>query len=301
MNAYWLLGVLAIISVIAGVWAVLVVRACNKRRLQTETYGLICDMPEGVGISILCSGACDASWVERLLSDEYIYYEVIVVLDAREHSILFEELQRRYHLFRGGAIPESEVPVSGIRALYRSRNRCFRRLVLVDSCQCSAEMAWNVALTVASYDYLLPLLGREELLSGSILRLVAEVGEVDEKEKWLIRTKIGEPIVLVYREAVVSAGGFDTRWMRKIPLRCRVTLWEPMIYNNHERQTRSLFSTIAILITAGVTAVAIGGGVWWLAAVGATLLWIQTVVIYAKTWIVETVDRECRQGICRAD
>lgn len=294
MNEYLLFGIFVVVSVFAGVWLMSVVRACNKRRLLTETRGAICDMSGGVGVSILCGRAYDIVWIERLLSEEYVCCEVIIVLDACEKPALFEELYRRYHLFRGGAIPVSEVTTSEIRALYRSRSRCYRRLVLVDALQCSVEMAWNTALTVASYDYLLPLFGREELLSGTILRLVAEVGEVEQNEKRLICTAIGEPIILVSREAVVSAGGFETHWTRTIPRRYRVTLWEPMTRGNDCRRQKGAFQTVITLAMVAAIVVAIGLEVWWLAAMGATLLWIRAVTIYAKAMIIETIETECR-------
>ncbi len=294
MNEYLLFGMFVAVSVFAGVWLMSVVRARNNRRLLTETRGSICDMSGGVGVSILCGRTYDIAWIERLLSEEYICCEVIIVLDVCEQPALFEELYRRYQLFRGGAIPASEVTTSEIRALYRSRSRCYRRLVVVDALQCSVELAWNTALTVASYDYLLPLFGREELLSGTVLRLVAEAGEVEQNEKRLIRTAVGEPIMLVSREAVVSAGGFETHWIRTIPRRCRVTLWEPMTRGNGCRRQHGAFQMMTILAMVAVIVVAIGIGVWWLAAMGATLLWIRVVMIYAKAMIIETIETECR-------
>ncbi len=297
MSIYWLVGivgVLTIISTIAGMWLVLVARACNKRRLLTETHGLICDMSGGAGISILCGEVRSIAWIERMLSDEYSYYEVIVVLDACEKPVWFEELQQRYHLFRGGAIPISEVPTSGIRALYRSRNRCYRRLVLVDAPQCGVAMAWNAALTVASYDYLLPLFGREMLLSGSLLRLAMEAGEMGREKKRLVRSRVGVPIILVSRDAVVEVGGFETHWIRRIPRHCRITLWEPMTCSSGEKPTRSAVLILITLTAVGMVIAAIATELWWLAAIGVTLLWIRVVIAYAKAMIVETIGIERR-------
>lgn len=167
--------------------------------------------PDGIGISVLCSGVTDAAQIENLLSPEYSRYEVIVVLDARRHAAGFAALTARYHMIRVEWVCSGELEVSGVRALGRSRRRCFRRLVLVDRAQDLEAGDFDAAASVATYDYLLPVRAGCFLLPGSVERLVAELGEGRPGSLDLIRSPLGEPAALLSREAVVAAGGFGMR------------------------------------------------------------------------------------------
>jgi len=122
-----------------------------------------------------------------------------------------------------------ELEVSGVRALGRSRRRCFRRLVLVDRARDSEAGDFDAAASVATYDYLLPVRAGCFLLPGSVERLVAELGEGRPGSLDLIRSPLGEPAALLSREAVVAAGGFGMRPLRGIPRCRRRMLWEPLL------------------------------------------------------------------------
>lgn len=134
------------------------------------------DAPDGIGISVLCSGVTDAAQIENLLSPEYSRYEVIVVLDARRHAAEFAALTARYRMIRVEWVCSGELEVSGVRALGRSRRRCFRRLVLVDRARDSEAGDFDAAASVATYDYLLPVRAGCFLLPGSVERLGRRTG-----------------------------------------------------------------------------------------------------------------------------
>lgn len=171
----------------------------------------------------------DAAQIENLLSPEYSRYEVIVVLDARRHAAEFAALTARYRMIRVEWVCSGELEVSGVRALGRSRRRCFRRLVLVDRARDSEAGDFDAAASVATYDYLLPVRAGCFLLPGSVERLVAELGEGRPGSLDLIRSPLGEPAALLSREAVVAAGGFGMRPLRGIPRCRRRMLWEPLL------------------------------------------------------------------------
>lgn len=120
-----------------------------------------------------------------------------------------------------------ELEVTGVRALGRSRKRCFRRLVLVDRVFDGAAGDLDAAAAVATYDYLLPVGRGQCLLPGTVERLVAELGSEPPGSLDLVRSHLGEPAVLLSREALVAAGGFGMRPLRGIPRSRRRTLWEP--------------------------------------------------------------------------
>ena len=203
-----LLLLFAATAACVGALLPLISRARSKRLLLNAVRRASSDAPDGIGISVLCSGVTDAAQIENLLSPEYSRYEVIVVLDARRHAAEFAALTARYRMIRVEWVCSGELEVSGVRALGRSRRRCFRRLVLVDRARDSEAGDFDAAASVATYDYLLPVRAGCFLLPGSVERLVAELGEGRPGSLDLIRSPLGEPAALLSREAVVAAGGF---------------------------------------------------------------------------------------------
>ena len=109
-----------------------VLRARDRRLLVAAARTVYSDAPDGIGISVLCSGVTDPAQLENLLSPEYSRYEVVVVLDSRRQAAEFGALVARYRMIRVEWTFAGELEVTGVRALGRSRKRCFRRLVLVD-------------------------------------------------------------------------------------------------------------------------------------------------------------------------
>ena len=223
-----LLLLFAATAACVGALLPLISRARSKRLLLNAVRRASSDAPDGIGISVLCSGVTDAAQIENLLSPEYSRYEVIVVLDARRHAAEFAALTARYRMIRVEWVCSGELEVSGVRALGRSRRRCFRRLVLVDRARDSEAGDFDAAASVATYDYLLPVRAGCFLLPGSVERLVAELGEGRPGSLDLIRSPLGEPAALLSREAVVAAGGFGMRPLRGIPRCRRRMLWEPL-------------------------------------------------------------------------
>ena len=92
-----------------------------------------------------------------------------------------------------------------MRALGRSRKRCFRRLLLVDRVFDGAAGDLDAAAAVATYDYLLPVGRGQCLLPGTVERLVAELGSEPPGSLDLVRSHLGEPAALLSREALVAA------------------------------------------------------------------------------------------------
>lgn len=222
----------AAVAAVTVLW--LVVRGRNKRLLLAASHATAGDAPDGIGISVLCSGVRTQEQVENLLSVEYARYEVVVVLDSLRYPAEFAALSIRYHMIRVEYALSEELPVPGVRALGRSRKRRFRRLVLVDRVQDTPDGDFDAAAGVAAYDYVLPVREGQYLLPGAVGRLVAEVGEQGAGRCDFVRSRIGEPASLLSREAVVAAGGFAARAGKNVPRRRRRNLWEPVF---HKPQT----------------------------------------------------------------
>lgn len=263
-----LLLLLTAISVCACILLARIVRARNKRRLLAGMRGASCGPLNGIGISVLASGTADMKQIENLLSVEYARYEVVVVLDAQRHPMEFSALVARYCLIRVDHTPAGELPSQGVRMMGRSRKRCFRRLVLLDRAQDTPEGDFNAAAAVAAFDYVLPVREGRYLLPGAVERLVAELGEEPAAKPRAIRSHLAEPAVLLSREAVVAAGGFNRRPLRQIPPRERKTLWEPLFFTPGSRcvHTHRLQAAAGAVLTAGIVA-AVWTGRWPAAAV----------------------------------
>ena len=253
-----LLLLFAATAACVGALLPLISRARSKRLLLNAVRRASSDAPDGIGISVLCSGVTDAAQIENLLSPEYSRYEVIVVLDARRHAAEFAALTARYRMIRVEWVCSGELEVSGVRALGRSRRRCFRRLVLVDRARDSEAGDFDAAASVATYDYLLPVRAGCFLLPGSVERLVAELGEGRPGSLDLIRSPLGEPAALLSREAVVAAGG--------IPRCRRRMLWEPLLAapRSGVRMPGRLRGLAAASLAAAFAAAAAAG--WWTSA-----------------------------------
>ena len=182
-----------------------VLRARDRRLLVAAARTAYSDAPDGIGISVLCSGVTDPAQLENLLSSEYSRYEVVVVLDSRRQAAEFGALVARYRMIRVEWTFAGELEVTGVRALGRSRKRCFRRLVLVDRVFDGAAGDLDAAAAVATYDYLLPVGRGQCLLPGTVERLVAELGSEPPGSLDLVRSHLGEPAALLSREALVRS------------------------------------------------------------------------------------------------
>ena len=121
-----------------------VLRARDRRLLVAAARTAYSDAPDGIGISVLCSGVTDPAQLENSR------YEVVVVLDSRRQAAEFGALVARYRMIRVEWTFAGELEVTGVRALGRSRKRCFRRLVLVDRVFDGAAGDLDAAAAVAT-------------------------------------------------------------------------------------------------------------------------------------------------------
>jgi len=258
---------LALLSLLVTAGAMLrivpLLRARNKRLVAERMHGPLSDASGAVGFSLLCSDVRRTGQIENLLSSEYDRCEVIVVLDAWQRRALFETLAARYRMIRVDWHPSDELPVHGVRSMWRSRQRCFRRIVLLDRPRDNRADDWNAAASVASYDWLLPLHDGQYMLPGTLERLAVEIGE---EQCDALRSWSGEPVALLNREAVASAGGFGKHPLRRIPRRKRRTLWEPLFYRPQLQTRHRRWRQWAAAVLLGGIAATILTECWALAA-----------------------------------
>ena len=279
-----------------------IVRSIRKRRLLAREHGVASDAPEGTGISAVCSGVRDHDQLENLLGVEYARYEVVVVLDARLFFAEFEAIVTRYRMIRVNYAPCEELPVVGVRGLYRSRQRSYRRLVLIDRAQSSAYDDFDAAGCVATYDYLLPVRRGCLLLPGTVERLAAELSEYPSGTLELVRSRLAEPAVLVSRGTVLREGGFSRRVGHSVRRKNRRTLYEALLYRPCKlRPNDAVWSTvigIALIAAAGLSALS---GAWLAAAILMTAVVIWSALLLAVPLLAgqTRLKANCLMTVCR--
>lgn len=230
LTAIVILLLLASAAAFALVTVARVRHAYNKRRLLAETPGVTCDGIDCMGISAVCSGITDEKQIENLLSVEYARYEVVLVLDAQRDTEAFRRIAARYQLIGVYCHPSEELPAVGIRGLYRSRQRCYRRLVLLDRAHGKRSDDFDAGVTVATYDYILPLRGQSRLMPRAVERMVVELSEHPPGSIALVRSFMGDTALLFARERIVRAGGFANDPMGGLRRREIKTLHETLVY-----------------------------------------------------------------------
>ena len=127
------------------------------------------------GISVICQLDSNEGRLRNLLTVESAEYEVIAIGDSLRDP---ESLQQSIERFRmtmvdsGASVTLSSSP---IRHIYRSAHRCYRRLVLLDIASSGHFDPTDTALTIATFDHILPLPDGVTLRPKAIERLFAEL------------------------------------------------------------------------------------------------------------------------------
>lgn len=107
-----------------------------------------------VGISAIVEYPDTPAPLISLLEEEYPRSEAIIVIDLQSTCSMFTDLIERFHL-----VKVNHSHLKGVRTLYRSRHRAFKRVVMIDLPTEYRSHATNTAKRVASFDYVLHLPG----------------------------------------------------------------------------------------------------------------------------------------------
>ena len=172
---------------------------CAIRLLSLSTAAE-CDAVGGVGVSILSLYPQSISAVVNLLDSRYPLSEVVVVLgEGKQHNLL-QHLKIRYAL----------VPCMAERcAVYRSRERAYRRLVVVvtQEVQSEAEL-YDLAASSALFDYLMCVPSLYRLFPSAVGR-VAERIAAEEVSEVDVVTAAEAGIEVWSRRYWLLCGGFE--------------------------------------------------------------------------------------------
>ena len=169
-----------------------------------------CESMGFTGCSVICYDVNDIEQIENLLQTEYNRYEILAVIDSRLYPDLFYTIVKRYGLISVNTIISNELPNAHIRALYRSRQRRFRRLVLIDEAYISPYNSLNCATLVASYEYIIPFNASMRLRERAIEYAAILISENYHQPFVAIHSSADEESYIIRREYIIQCKGFST-------------------------------------------------------------------------------------------
>ncbi len=162
--------------------------------------------------------------VENLLSVTYERYEAIVMIDATLQPELFAALAARYRMVRVNAPDTTQNSTKGrndspkIRSLYRSAERRYRRLVVVEiSADANPYAALNEVLSIASHNFVICIGSGVYIRPQAIHSIAITLSDSAALCPETLISLSDEPYHALRREAVILRGGFSPALLSKIP------------------------------------------------------------------------------------
>ena len=250
----FLLVALTVISVVAVVYGIRMIRGRNRRRMFAPLFGTLCNGIGHTGISVICTDMDNPDAVADLLTVEYERYEVIIVLDSAHNPALLRELTDIYALVSVDYSRSDDfAPSVCVRRLFRSRRRRFRRLTVLDTVGVSPETDADAAADIAVYDYIAVVGGDITLLPCAIERIVAEICSSAEPPHE-IRTEAGAELTVRLRDDVAAEGGFASGARHFCPPSQRRQIYETLAVS-HRRTSGVVVVAVGTVIFTATTAV----------------------------------------------
>jgi hypothetical protein len=151
---------LALISFLGALRFVTLWHRANR---QSHTPPLIREGINHIGISAIVEYPRTTAPLIALLEEEYPFSEAIVITDLKRHGATLGEMISQFCLIK---VFHSHIP--GIRALYRSRHRAYRRVVVIDLPTEQRCRAIKAGKAVAAYDYVLCLEGESHIARNTL-------------------------------------------------------------------------------------------------------------------------------------
>jgi hypothetical protein len=217
-----------------------------------------------VGISVIVEYPKTIEPLIAILEERYPRSEAIVVVDMQHSDSPFEVLISQFQL-----VKVCHNPSTNIRALYRSRCRVFRRVVVVDLPMQHRSEALGAAREIASFGYIIRLRGEICVARNTLSYCANLISSYPLTESLLLATIIGAEVVLERT---------DSSHAQRLKLVSdRVLAW---------RRVAPLFLVLALLLPAMVVALAHLSGERLLVAVAAITLLIVLLLLYLSCRVV---------------
>lgn len=145
---------LFILSLMVLAGATLFIKLWHRSCRQSSLIKMVREGIGHIGISAVVEYPDTPAPLLSLLDEEYPHCEAIVVTDLQRDNTTFVALIRQFRLTK-----VNHTHLKGVRALYRSRHKMFRRVVMIDLPKKHRSLAAETVKKVASFDYILHLQG----------------------------------------------------------------------------------------------------------------------------------------------
>ncbi len=229
--------------------AICFVKRWHGANCQTAVMQIIREGIGSVGISAIVEYPDTDAPLIALLEEEYPRSEAIVVADLR-HQPSFDALIQRFRLVKVHHNPRTH-----IRALYRSRSRAFRRVVVIDLPTEHSADALKVAKEIASYGYILRLRGESRVARHALTYCANIISTYPLTESLSLKSVIGADATL---ERADRPQGSTTKllanrilaWRRVVPLFLisAISLPAVILFLGHLSGERILTITAALIV-----------------------------------------------------
>ena len=177
---------LLLFSIVLFVGAIAFVALWHRTYRKTSLVQMLREDIGHIGVSAIVTYPETSAPLIALLEEEYPHSEAVIITDLQNDSSALGELVRRYHL-----IKVNHSHLEGVRALYRSRHRAFRRVVMVDLPMEYCERASEVGKEVASYENLLCLEGESIVERNSITYCANVAALQSQTERFSLHSFVG--------------------------------------------------------------------------------------------------------------
>lgn len=273
---YFLVILFSIILLTFLLWTIRISDATRRRDIIIDDIAGCCESLGFVGCSAICSGVRGIDRIEELLGQEYDRYEVIITFDAEQYPEEFRTIISHYRMIRVNCSRSEELPSATIRNLYRSRQRSFRRLILLDKPHSDIYGDLDAAAIVASYNYLLPVGPTTHLCNKAIESIAITLSEQDFHSIGLLHA-IASDTYIFCRDAVINNGGFSPHIVRQIPRSAQLQTYTPIAIDT-KNDTEAVALAIITAIVLPLIFMFIGWGA--VAAAASTIIAFLSIARY---------------------
>lgn len=287
-----------ILSLLLLVIGYTVIRAIKTTK-ALSMYNFFVDSATGcceslgfTGCSVVCYAVNDIEQIENLLHTEYDRYEILAVIDSRLYPDIFYSIVKQYGLIQVNPIVSDELPDTHIRALYRSRQRRFRRLVLIDEAYTSPYNSLDCATLVASYEYIIPLNASMRLRERAIEYAAILISECREQEIVAIHSSADDECYIINREHIISNDGFSSTLFQDVPSTQILSTTTPLVYTisgNEESLRKFRYNAYTVILVVLLFEMIWTDGL----TIVATLLSIVLIYLIVKYYNVVADERFC--------
>lgn len=203
-----------------------------------------------LGYSVLCTNIEEISLIEQLLTSNFYRYEVIISINSANQRELFHDIIKRYKLVEVNNSFPQEIQSSPIIALYRSRLRGYRRLIVADIATTNQYDALNTALNISSYDYIIPILEAMYLRPNAISAIAFSLSQERHRNPELIYCDTATPCYIFQRDALIDRGGFSSHIVKSYPTATTLCLHTNLMQRHEDAKSNN---TLIIILLCTIT------------------------------------------------